>query len=290
MRGRVAATVVLVGLTVAGCGDATREDLVVTGTPPPTPYAGPLNVPLKPAPEDGDEDEGTVRALRASSGAAGRALECDGDIYEGGGADRWSKGDGGSTPEGGLEAYFDIEQPELPESGYRVEREEGGRVLFSFDVGGRTKVAVVVAKDQPHRPGWGPETSASCDPAELPASFTDSKDYEIWTDRDGRRVATTKVSSAEGAEHCDWQSAHFLGLGHGKDAVLYARDPAKVLGTQLLTSAYDADVPMPADARDTGYRFHDWQLWVTPDKKKVYVRTPDGVEAWPRTKNGVGCA
>lgn len=69
-------------------------------------------------------------------------------------------------PEEGLNAYFDIYQPEEPDYGYRVERREGDRVLFSFDVRGRTKVAVVVAKDQPHRPGWGPETSASCDPSE----------------------------------------------------------------------------------------------------------------------------
>lgn len=61
-----------------------------------------------------------------------------------------------------------------------MERKEKDRVLFSYDVKGRAKVAVVVAKDQPHRPGWDPETNASCDPSELPASFTDST-YEIWT-------------------------------------------------------------------------------------------------------------
>nr|BBJ55816.1 hypothetical protein SAVMC3_84450 [Streptomyces avermitilis] len=60
----------------------------------------------------------------------------------------WSRDDGGATPEEGLQAYFDLEQAEDPHYGYRVEREERDRVLYSFDVHGRTKVAVVVAKDQ----------------------------------------------------------------------------------------------------------------------------------------------
>ncbi|WP_189186528.1 hypothetical protein [Streptomyces albiflavescens] len=281
MRKWIAAAA-LVGLTVVGCDDGTRDDLVVEGTPPATPYSGALDVPVKETGDDG------VRAAMESSGAAGRALECDGEIYLGGGGDRWSREDGGSTPEEGLNAYFDMDQPELPDHGYRVERREKDRVLFSYDVRGRTKVAVVVAKDQPHRPGWGPETNASCDPSELPASFTDSR-YEIWTDRDGRRVPTTEVSSSAGAEHCDWESAHFLWLGQGKELRQYARDPHRVLGSEVLTAAYDQDARMPVGARDTGYRFHDWELWLTAGKSTAYIRTPDGVEAWPATKQQVGC-
>jgi hypothetical protein len=247
---------------------------VVAGTPPATPYAGPLYVPSK-GPDD--------------SGAAGRALECDGKIYSGGGSEAWSEGDGGSTPEEGLRAYFDIEQPDVPRSGYRVERREGDRVLYSFDVDGRTKVAVVVAKDQKYRPGWGPETSASCDPAELPASFTDAQPYEIWTDRDGHRVPTTEVSSSAGSAHCDWQQAHFLRTGHDEDARLYARDPDGVLESGMLTAPYNGDVRMPDFAHDTGYRFHDWRLWLTDDASKAYVRTSHGVEAWPLVKDGLRC-
>jgi hypothetical protein len=47
---------------------------------------------------------------------------------------------------------------------------------------------------------------------------------------------------------------------------------------------------MPVGAHDTGYRFHDWQLWLTDDPSRAYVRTPDGVEAWPRVQDGFGCA
>ncbi len=287
MRKGLAATMVLLGAAAVGCGDGNGGGLVVTGTPPATPYTGPLTVPVKEAAGE-DDGEDSPRAVQARSGAAGRALECDAEIYSGGGSDPWSKGDGGSTPEEGLRAFFDMEQPELPESGYRMERKEKGRVLFSYDVDGRTKVAVVVALDRPHRPGWGPETSASCDPAELPASFTDSTWYEIWTDRDGRRVPVTKVHSSVGAAHCDWESARFLAIGRGEDGRLYARDPEGVLDG-MLTSAYDPDGTLPAAARDTGYRFHDWQLWLTAGGSKAYVRTPDGVEVWPAVKEGVGC-
>ncbi|MEV5528299.1 hypothetical protein [Streptomyces prunicolor] len=274
MRRGLAGVVVLVAVTAVGCGTEDGKDVVVAGTPPATPYAGPLYV----AATDSDE-----------SGAAGRALECDGKMYAGGDAETWSKGDGGKNPEGGLRAYFDIEQPDVPRTGYRVERRADGRVLFSYDVGGRTKVVVVVAKDGKNRPGWGPETSASCNPAELPASFTKAHGYEIWTDKDGHRLPTTVVSTSPGAAHCDWQKAHFLETGDGKNARLYARDPDGVLEAGMLTASYDGDVRMPASARDTGYRYQDWQLWLTPDKSKAYVRTPDGVEAWPLVKDGMRC-
>lgn len=233
-------------------------------------------------------DEDSPRATRAESGAAGLALECDGDVFAGGFGGNWSAGDGGSTPAEGLEAYFEIEQPDVPRSGYRVEREEKGRVLFSYDVDGRTKAAVVVAKDQPDRPGWGPETTASCDPAEFPASFTDDLGWEIWTDGHGRRLPVTTVHGSEGSEHCGWQSARFLALGEGKKGALYARDPQGVL-SGLLTAPYDGDATLPEGARDTGYRHGERQLWLTADRKKAYVRTPDGVEAWPAVKEGAGC-
>ncbi|MFE6487644.1 hypothetical protein ACFVGN_32575 [Streptomyces sp. NPDC057757] len=285
MRGRIVATVAVLGLGLAavGCGDEVRDDLVMSGTPPVSPYAGPLDLPFR------ESADGSEREAEESSGAAGRALECDGEIYSGGGGDGWTEGEGGSTPEEGLNAFFDMQQPELPDRGYRIESEQADRVLFSYDVGGRTKVAVVVAKDQPHRPGWGPETNAACDPAELPASYTDAKSLEIWTDRAGDRVPTTVLSSYPGAEHCDWESAHFLGVGGIRDGRQYARDPRGVLGTDLLTAPYDGDVRMPADARDTGYRLDGRELWLSDDRATAYVRTDDAVEAWPRTKDWVAC-
>ncbi|KOG41779.1 hypothetical protein [Streptomyces resistomycificus] len=283
-RGLVTAIVLAAATVATGCGAEQDVDLVVEGTAPATPYDGPLYVPTKDLDEDGEE------AALVESGAAGRALECDGEVYSGGQGETWQQSEGGSTPEEGLELYFDIDQPDLPRSGYRLEREEGDRALFSFDVRGRTKVAVVVAKDQKHRPGWGPETNASCDPAELPAAFTDARKIEVWTDRDGRRIATTVLSSHVGPEHCDWQSVHFLSMGRGADARQYVRDPDATFETDLLTAPYDGDVRLPGDAHDTGYRLDEKQLWLTDDRSIAYVRTTTGVEAWPMTKDTVGCA
>jgi hypothetical protein len=281
--GGLAAAVLAVAVSGGACGREGSGSLVTAGEPPAAPYSGPLRVPNKDVEEDG------LEAVKTESGAAGLALECEGDIYSGGFSGSWNKGDGGATPEEGLKAYFDMEQPDLPEYSYRVEREEAERVLYSFDVDGRTKIAVIVAKDQPYRPGWGPETSASCDPAELPRSFTESKPYEIWTDEDGGRVPVSEVNSSAGSTHCDWQKAHFLEVGRDADRKLYGRDPNGVLPPGLLTSSFEEDAAMPGDARDTGYRFDDWELWLTADTSTAYVRTSEGVEAWPAVRNGMGC-
>ncbi|WP_392667767.1 hypothetical protein [Streptomyces sp. LN785] len=282
------AVALVTALSAGACGAGASEDLVIEGSPPAAPYRGPLYVPSRTVETDGPQ------ARKAESGAAGRALECDGDIYAGGGSEPWSKGDGGATPEEGLKLYFEIEQPDVPRYGYRVEHEEAGRVLYSFDVHRRTKIAVVVAKDRKGRPGWGPETSARCDPAELPSSYTDKQPYRVWTDRDGHRVPISRLNSSAGAEHCDWQDADFLELDAGSDEgsadrKVYARDPMGVLPSGMLTSAYDGDVVMPAGAHSTGYHLDDRELWLTDDTSRAYVRTPDGVEAWPAVKPAMGC-
>ncbi|WP_284436084.1 hypothetical protein [Streptomyces sp. TUS-ST3] len=266
-----------VAMTVVGC--ESGEGLVIEGDAPATVYDGPMHVPTK------ELEERTPQALRLASGAAGRALECAGEMYNGNGPDGWSRDDGGNSPEEGLELYFDLFDPGDPRSGYRVERREADRVLYSYDVDGRTKVAVVVAKDQKGRPGWGPETSASCDPSELPADWTDSHGYEIWTDRTGGRVPVTEVSSRAGDDHCGWQNVHFLDLGGRR----YARDPEGLLAPGMLGAAYDGSVTLPANARDTGYRYQDQELWLTGDRGTAYLRTPDGVEAWPRLTEQVAC-
>ncbi|MEU0970766.1 hypothetical protein ABZ357_37140 [Streptomyces sp. NPDC005917] len=282
MRRGLAAATLMVAAAAVACDGGSGPELVLNGSPPATPYSGRLDIPAKEA------DVSTPQALRTASGAAGRALECDGEIYWGTGPDGWSEDDGGDSPEDGLRLFFDMFDPEVPRGGYRVERREADRVLYSYDVGGRTKVAVVVAKDQRDRPGWGPETNASCDPAELPASVTSGPGrHEIWTDASGRRVPVTKITSYSGAEHCGWQSAHFLTLGEKT----YVRDPHGVFaGDSVLDGRYDGDIAMPADAHDTGYRLRHWRLWLTDDGGTAYVRTSQGVEAWPKERRAFACA
>ncbi|MEV6835631.1 hypothetical protein AB0N17_14120 [Streptomyces sp. NPDC051133] len=219
---------------------------------------------------DGTGPGGARYPTGLASGAAGRALECDGRIFDGAGPDGWGDSDGADTPEEGPALWLDLFQPNAPGHGYRMERRERNRVLYSFDVGGRTKVAVVVAEDQQDRPGWGPETSASCDPAERPARYAAAWGREVWTDRHGRRVPVSRLNGSTGSAHCGRQSVRFLAL----DGATYARDPDGVLGESLLTAPYRAHVRMPAGAHDTGYRHRHRRLWLTADRSTAYVRTP----------------
>ena len=143
---RSAVTVVLGVLLLCGCGTSTgRSDADPVGSP----YDGPAR--------------------------AGKALECDGKPYAHGSGDY-----GGGLEEvqddadAALEDYVDSEgwDGRWPDDGYRVEREAVDRVLLSWDVDQRTKVAFVVAdgiKDYLGHRGWGVETWAQCDPAELSA-------------------------------------------------------------------------------------------------------------------------
>ncbi|WP_419995239.1 hypothetical protein [Streptomyces boninensis] len=283
MRTRAYGAVLAAGLltvALAGCGD-DGPPLVAKGKAPKAPYAGRLDDKGREVDPKGEEPNPEEMLIMA--GSAGKALECDGKLYSGGESDPWSKQDGGSSPEEGLANYFDHEGGDEPPYAFRIEARRDGRVLFSYDVRGRTKHAVVVAEDQSQRPGWGPETAAQCDPAEFAPAVTKKMGLEIWVDREGHRVPTTKIESNPGPEHCDWQSAHFIAMSNDTH---YARDPKGVLGKDALSSPYDGDATLPPDARNTGYRYKHWKLWLAADKQTAYIRTPDGVEAWPKMEGG----
>ena len=121
----------------------------------------------------------------------------------GGGADY---GDGGletvqDTPQDALDNWIEEESAPVPHDGYRVERVDGDRVLLSYDVDGRTKVAVIVRNgitDFDDHTGWGVESWSSCDPAELGVEVAEDLGFEVWTDADGDPVPTRDVTSFPG--------------------------------------------------------------------------------------------
>jgi hypothetical protein len=48
---------------------------------------------------------------------------------------------------------------------------------------------------------------------------------------------------------------------------------------------------MPKDAVASGYKSVDRELFTAPNKDFVYIRTPSGVERWPRSNDTmIGCA
>ncbi|MER5945494.1 hypothetical protein ABT127_05480 [Streptomyces sp. NPDC001904] len=284
LRRAVPAAVGLLALTA--CGTEVPDGLIVAKpAAPATPYSGPLKAKT---PERVGED-----SPLEGGGAALLTLECTGRPHEAGAfADEGSGDDGAGSAAEALARQAADGFYEMPDRGYRVEARSGHRVLYSYDVAGRTRAAVIVAED---RRGWFAETHAACDPSEYRARERARLSVMVWQDTRGRAVSTAKVVGWMGAEHCDWQSVEFLTLGRGDDGRLrgrqFLRDPERKLADlDGLTTTYANDVPLPADAVDTGYRHDGRELWLAPDKSRAYVRDADGaVERWPGRDEPVGC-
>lgn len=236
---------------------------------------------------------------RLDAGAAVGALECDGKTPYRRGAGVYD--DGLAKVQESAEAALDNYMREsglsfsAPADAYAVEREQDGGVLFSYDVDGRTKVAIFAAdgvRDWNDDEGWGLRAWAQCDPSELPPDVTDDLNIGVWEDESGRRVPVTGVHSFQGAEHCDWTDITFLLLGPEKRADWYVRDTGGDL-SNLLQTTFSGEATLPADASDTGLRREGRQLWIAPDKQAAYLPSlddPQDVERWPAAKQPMGCA
>ncbi|QIK66925.1 hypothetical protein G7072_11745 [Nocardioides sp. HDW12B] len=185
----------------------------------------------------------------------------------------------------------------VPAAGYEVTATDGDRVLLTQQHDGRTVVAFVVedgVSDWAGDQGWGVTSYAACDLAELPPAVARAQGTEVWTDAEGTPVPTSRVQSSAGPEHCDWQDVTFLQVGDGRDGGQYLRDVDGELADSERTS-YAAQVPLPADATDTGWRLDGRELWLVPDGSAAYVveagrsTGPPVGERWPGTKEPVAC-
>jgi hypothetical protein len=283
MRTRLA-TVLLLFPVLSACGQP--GEIAVESTVD-RPYDGPMYV----KPDFSDRATAQER-----SGAAGRALECEGKPYDGGGGDYV---DGGlvSVQSDAREALENHQEEagllDVPREGFVVERVDDDRVLFSYDVGERTKVAYIAAdgiRDVDDDVGWGIEAWASCDPAELPAGVTDNLGIRVWHDEQGDRVAVSTITHYPGPEHCDWQDITFLSMGDGRTQ--YVADRTGEFA-DLLETTYDGDAVLPDGADDTGYEYGDWHLWLAGDRSAAYVvdvDDPSLVERWPAARDEIACA
>jgi hypothetical protein len=269
---RIVIFIALVAVLLAGCGSRV-VDRSRSATPP---YDGHLN----------------------AGGAVG-ALECEGKSPYDDGLGVYD--DGLAKVQGSAEAALDDYMSEsglsfsTPSEGYAVERDQDGRVLFSYDVGGRTKAAIFVAddvRDWNHDEGWGVRAWAQCDPSEFPADVTDDLNIRVWEDESGRRVPVTRIQSFQGAEHCSWEDITFLLLGPERKADWYVKDIRGEL-RELLHTTFSNDAKLPADASDTGLRRDGRQLWIGGAEHAAYLVSlddPNDVQRWPQAKRRIGCA
>jgi hypothetical protein len=263
----------IAAVLLAGCGGSAVVDRDPSAT---RPYDGPLG-----------------------AAAAVDALECDGKTPYQRGRHRYDDGLASvqESAEAALENYMEESGPifSTPSDDYAVEREQAGRVLFSYDVDGRTKVSMLAAdgvRDWNRDEGWGIRAWAQCDPSELPSEVTDDLNIGVWEDESGRRVPVTRIQSFKGGEHCNWEHITFVLVGGEKRADMYVRDTGNEF-PGLLRTTFDPEATLPEDATDTGWRRDDRQLWITPDKEAAYltlVDDPQDVERWPAAKRRIGCA
>ncbi len=273
---------------VAGCG----SDAVVTRLEVSSPYEGPLHV---------DVHNSDAASVQKRSGAAARALECDGRPYNGGSGDY----DGGlasaqDTAEEALRNWLDEDfVGAIPDGGYNVEREDGGRTLFSYDVDGRSKVTVIAADgitDFDGETGWGVETWAQCDPSELPESVTNGLGIQVWAGAEGERAPVTSIQSSAGPEHCGWHDITFLTLDAGRrfneGSRQFLRDTSGEL-SEYLTTTFAEVRRLPPDAHDTGFSRDGRRLWLGTTPVAAYLvdeASPTSIERWPAATEPIHCA
>ena len=284
---RLSSFLALIAITAAllgACGDDVAEGLIVDGESPEAPYDGPMTV----------ASEETSR-----SGVAGLALECDGEPYGGGAVDY---GNGlAEVQDSAAEALANGMDPsvlptfEIPTEGYRLERDEGDRALFSYDAAGETKVAIVVADgmtDYLDDEGWGIEWWAQCDPSELPAAVTEALGLGVWRDEAGTHVPVTEIRSHQGDEHCDWEDLTFLQADFLEEHVLFVRDTEGELSDFLTTTFATVD-RLPDGASNTGYHRDGRALWLAAGSDAAYLVSetdPADIERWPAAAQPIGCA
>jgi hypothetical protein len=276
---------VAAALLFTGCGDEfaglADDGVLVSDQPVDEPYDGPLYV----EPED---EHGIV----ARTGAAGLVVECATPVR--GGFQQGVYGEGATADT--LAEAFDTARSEWvfdgAYRGYRLERDDGDRVLFTFAVGDQVKQALIMrdgpATEGAGGPGWYVESWARCDLSELPDEVAaDNGGTQIWEGPDGTRQPTTEIVSYPGPAHCDWQDSTFLYLGDEQHA--YVRKPPRYLMSDYFGEPFRSEMPLPSDAVDTGYARNGDRLWLSPDGLRAYVGTPEVVELWPRTVQRLGC-
>ncbi len=216
-------------------------------------------------------------------------VDCEYGIWQGGWTSDFGPLGSGAGPDEALEDMIDGETFGMPGEGFVAVGRDEDRVLYTYDVAGVSKAALVIADstgvELEAEDRWAIETFASCDPSEFDPSTDGEFPQEVWQDADGERVPTSVITSSRGPEHCGWESATFLRL----DGEGYISDPQGVLDGRGFVAPFDADAELPSDAIDVGYQQQGRRLWLSNDRLIAFVVTADVVEAWPSSTEEFAC-
>jgi hypothetical protein len=175
----------------------------------------------------------------------------------------------------------------------RVSARTENRVLFVHDIDGRARFAAMVERGQGGKSSvWRLSAWAMCAPSELTGEAA-RLGYGVWLDVDGDAVSTSEVMTLRGPEHCGWENVTFIEVNRSSTRLeQFVLDPTGELD-QLLRTTYDAHVPLPDDARDTGWRRGGLALWLQRGGQAAYLvnlADPTDVQRWPRAEHTIGCA
>jgi hypothetical protein len=124
---------------------------------------------------------------------------------------------------------------------------------------------------------------------EYPDGLAESRGAEVWTDPAGRRISSQIISSSTSDGDCLARGVRILRLANGD------RDHREYLAhgddyPDHTAEPFRSDVPLPADAVDSGYAHGQEHLWFSADGRRAYVGGPDRFELWPRETEVLGCA
>ncbi len=108
----------------------------------------------------------------------------------------------------------------------------------------------------------------------------------VWQGPEG---ALSDVVERSGPEHCDWQSATFIGLKIDGQSAGFVYDPKDVVppnGSERPGGRPPPiEAPLPADAEPTGFRHGDREIWLgaSAGDDAIYIVSPEVTQRWPKT-------
>ena len=244
------------------------DDPAATETPAPTPDTAAPSTTPEPSP--------------AWVGDPTAALQCDGPASKFGAGGPQVESLEGRDPSLALGHYLaEVKKFHLvyPTEGFGKIETLDAWALFGYQVGGRTRAAVVVRRT----PNlvvvpWFVAAVASCDPSEFDPATPLGTAIKIWTDQTGKVIPTTVVR-----EQADCYNATQLEVDNrlyvwDPNLGVAAYDPANIEGT------FETTAKLSPTATDTGYRNGSRSLYIAADRSAAYVRSGKIVQRWPHVK------